>query len=288
MQDTFRIYHPERIGAFTCWSTLIDAKAGNYGTRIDYVLCSKSLLELVSSADIKQKECHGSDHCPVDIVIRPPPEPIPYQTPPGFCENVISTKQMQLKSFFIRPSESSSGSILSQPTPLANRGGSDKFQNTKSVKPGKASKSDLRSYFVRTRDDSIDANPKAAKRSTPNEGSITTSQEITPSPAYTLCSPVSQEAIEPITPDSIESAQFYDRKIDDHVKRSEQWSHLFRPVKRPLCAGHQEECKEFTVHKKGANQGRMFFLCARPVGPKESKANSEWRCNTFIWKSELS
>lgn len=69
MVDTFRKFHPNRQGAFTCWNTKIDARAANYGTRIDYVLVSEGLSDYVMDADVHQKII-GSDHCPVSATFR--------------------------------------------------------------------------------------------------------------------------------------------------------------------------------------------------------------------------
>jgi AP endonuclease-2 len=39
--------------------------------------------------------------------------------------------------------------------------------------------------------------------------------------------------------------------------------------------------------KKGSNQGRSFWMCARPLGPSGQKEKgTEWRCGTFIWSSD--
>lgn len=49
----------------------------------------------------------------------------------------------------------------------------------------------------------------------------------------------------------------------------------------PLCSRHGEPGKELTVNKAGANKGRKFYICSRPVGhPTDSGA----RCDFFKWK----
>lgn len=62
--DSTRAAHPHRRGMYTCWNTLIDARSGNYGSRIDYILVSRGLWAWVAHADI-WPHVHGSDHCPV-------------------------------------------------------------------------------------------------------------------------------------------------------------------------------------------------------------------------------
>lgn len=38
--DVCRGFHPWRAGMFTCWEQKVNARPGNHGSRIDYVLCS--------------------------------------------------------------------------------------------------------------------------------------------------------------------------------------------------------------------------------------------------------
>lgn len=69
MLDLCRLFHPERKGMFTCWEQKINARPGNYGSRIDYVLCSEDLKDWFSESNI-QEGLMGSDHCPVYAVLR--------------------------------------------------------------------------------------------------------------------------------------------------------------------------------------------------------------------------
>ena len=69
---------------------------------------------------------------------------------------------------------------------------------------------------------------------------------------------------------------------------SASWSALLnsRPT-APKCEDHAEPCKTMQTKKKGSNQGRSFFMCARPLGPSGQKEKgTEWRCGTFIWCSD--
>nr|ATA58128.1 DNA lyase [Neofusicoccum ribis] len=67
--DTTREFHPQRKGMYTHWEQKINARPGNFGARIDFVLCSLSMKEWVQSADI-QEGLMGSDHCPVYAVLK--------------------------------------------------------------------------------------------------------------------------------------------------------------------------------------------------------------------------
>ncbi|GAA5828152.1 hypothetical protein JCM11251_002613 [Rhodosporidiobolus azoricus] len=71
------------------------------------------------------------------------------------------------------------------------------------------------------------------------------------------------------------------------------WSNLFASKPPPLCEGHNEPSKLWTVNKTGINKGRRFFLCARPVGPGYDKGQSklhvdpQYRCNFFQWETSV-
>ncbi|KAN0066687.1 Endonuclease/exonuclease/phosphatase [Elaphomyces granulatus] len=64
LHDICRSFHPTRKGMYTCWEQRINARPGNYGARIDYVLCSLNMKDCFSDSNI-QEGLLGSDHCPV-------------------------------------------------------------------------------------------------------------------------------------------------------------------------------------------------------------------------------
>lgn len=64
MRDICRAFHPDRRGMFTCWEQKVNARPGNCGARIDYVLCSLNMKQWFSDSNI-QEGLMGSDHCPV-------------------------------------------------------------------------------------------------------------------------------------------------------------------------------------------------------------------------------
>ena len=65
--DTFRYFYPEQEGIW--WSYRFKAREKNAGWRIDYFLTSASMKERLVSAKI-HTEILGSDHCPVELVIK--------------------------------------------------------------------------------------------------------------------------------------------------------------------------------------------------------------------------
>lgn len=67
--DTFRYFYPDTEGIYSWWSYRFKAREKNAGWRIDYFCTSESLKERLVSAKI-HTEVFGSDHCPVELVIK--------------------------------------------------------------------------------------------------------------------------------------------------------------------------------------------------------------------------
>lgn len=66
MWDVTRTFHPNREGMFTCWETKKNARPGNFGSRIDYILCTDGIKDWIEDSNI-QEGLIGSDHCPVYV-----------------------------------------------------------------------------------------------------------------------------------------------------------------------------------------------------------------------------
>ena len=67
--DTFRYFYPELTGMYSWWSYRFNARKNNAGWRIDYFVVSEALKDKLVSAEI-HREVLGSDHCPVELVIK--------------------------------------------------------------------------------------------------------------------------------------------------------------------------------------------------------------------------
>jgi AP endonuclease-2 len=52
--DICRSFHPGRRGMYTCWEQRIIARPGNYGSRIDYVLCSLDMQDWFGDSNIQE------------------------------------------------------------------------------------------------------------------------------------------------------------------------------------------------------------------------------------------
>ena len=66
--DSWRYQHPEEA-KYSWWSYRMAARERNVGWRIDYFLVSNGLVPRIESTDI-HNEIYGSDHCPVELVIK--------------------------------------------------------------------------------------------------------------------------------------------------------------------------------------------------------------------------
>ncbi len=67
--DTYRYFYPDMELAYSWWSYRMKAREKNVGWRIDYFVVSESLKDRLVSADI-HSQIMGSDHCPVELVIK--------------------------------------------------------------------------------------------------------------------------------------------------------------------------------------------------------------------------
>ena len=67
--DTFRHFYPDQTDIYSWWSYRFRAREKNAGWRIDYFVVSEALRPLLESSAI-HTEIFGSDHCPVEVVLR--------------------------------------------------------------------------------------------------------------------------------------------------------------------------------------------------------------------------
>ena len=67
--DTYRHFNPDKEGIYSWWSYRFKAREKNAGWRIDYFCASKDLENNLVSADI-HTQILGSDHCPIELVVK--------------------------------------------------------------------------------------------------------------------------------------------------------------------------------------------------------------------------
>lgn len=67
--DTFRYFYPNLVDVYSWWSYRFNARKKNTGWRIDYFIVSDKLKEELVDAKIHM-DILGSDHCPVELIIK--------------------------------------------------------------------------------------------------------------------------------------------------------------------------------------------------------------------------
>lgn len=66
--DSWRMLNPDTV-KYSWWSYRFQARQRNAGWRIDYFVVSQSLKDRIAGAEI-HNEIMGSDHCPVELVLK--------------------------------------------------------------------------------------------------------------------------------------------------------------------------------------------------------------------------
>uniref|UniRef100_A0A0K8U5Z3 DNA-(apurinic or apyrimidinic site) endonuclease n=2 Tax=Bactrocera latifrons TaxID=174628 RepID=A0A0K8U5Z3_BACLA len=67
--DTFRHFYPDRIGAYTYWTYMANARSRNVGWRLDYYIVSERFTKRVVDNCIRA-QVMGSDHCPITLFLK--------------------------------------------------------------------------------------------------------------------------------------------------------------------------------------------------------------------------
>lgn len=367
--DTTRGFHPVRKGMYTHWEQKINARPGNFGSRIDFVLATESMKPWIKDANI-QEGLLGSDHCPVfaefhDRValddgevaladIMSPPgvfvdgervQEWRLQDAPAFSAKKMPEfdKRRSIMSMFSAakspvkpPITSSKGHSLTPfeqsslppaiPPSSMDADASQKIDEgagpsaTKrkvsigtKEKPSKRQKSEIKSQnsngqqslkgFFKTQDKPTNENVikeeiKGVQSNLMSNG-VSPSKTLSPSDPMqnddftdNYTKPTSAQTPPPVDIASpVPTASPSPSEISNQLAANEQsqrsWNVLFAKPAAPMCEGHDEPCKTMQTKKKGSNQGRSFWMCARPLGPSgEKEAGTQWRCGTFIWCSD--
>ncbi|XP_076859744.1 DNA-(apurinic or apyrimidinic site) endonuclease 2 [Brachyhypopomus gauderio] len=317
--DAFRHFHPTRLNAFTCWSTLTGARHTNYGTRIDYIFASRSLVATnFLNSDI-MPEVDGSDHCPVWAELRC--TFIPSPRCPALCTRYMpefAGRQQKLSRFLVKRSEQQdvskdteeplpgsqeAGEISENLRPLAAGTGAGKKRPSDGLPESSVFKG-KRSKHVKTAPKTQGSLLAFFKRKPSSVVSIENGLESGSSRPEIYhkgpqndakdCNATHSKATE-------ETNNFRDAKTNAEGSSCQDHSNptvhqesrdkkamcpdfwkavLHGPPQPPLCKVHREPCVLRTVKKAGPNLGRQFFVCARPQG---HASNPQARCNFFAW-----
>jgi AP endonuclease-2 len=245
---------------------VIDARPGNFGSRVDYILISGGLKCV--GADILP-QLYGSDHCPIfaDIIVDDDqwmhtPENC-QQEPPKLCaRNYPQFKNLaKITELFV------------------------------SYKGGKRAGEEL----PKDRFDYLDNPPPSRKRrATERQGSLLHFFE----PLKDRQSPAADNKAPHMKVPDCETAAIYtvDQTPGNQESLSssaqDHWANIFGPVQPPRCKVHGEPCKLMRTKKRGANKGREFWVCSRYVLINDilcstltlrPTGETLGRCNFFQW-----
>lgn len=280
-------------------------RPANYGTRLDYVLITPGLLPWVRDANILPSVM-GSDHCPafvdfydqIEVPGRgtvhiweelnagrtrtdaPPP-------PPAFAARYFdefSGRQKKLSSFFGKKVEGAEPALLpsaSAPAPAAKPPVASGSKLKSASQPIAAAKPSLKgkekapvpgeqqsiSSFFKPPPPPPKAVKKKKKAAAPPPASApqaSTSNVSQPTPAKRATS-IDTVVIEDEDPPP---ESFDERDFEAAASAVSAWSNLFATKALPLCEGHNEPSKLWTVNKSGINKGRRFYMCSRSVLPR--------------------
>jgi AP endonuclease 2 len=242
------------------------------GSRIDYILASKDLLDRLEGADISA-DIIGSDHCPVWATLTFPTttDPNPPSTsadqrppPPRLCARYLShaVPTQSIRSLFVNipghivlrsntsPSKSPSRApeekgnkrpVAAVPKPTKQK--KQKTSGTaKTISKDTSSQRSMNEFF------------KAPKPVEPPSTSLTTSE------------PSATESSLP-SDDGLASLQAEPIPRPDSQAANQQWTSIFTKKGPPLCDTHGLPCTELVTKKPGPNLGRRFWICSKPVGP---------------------
>ncbi|KAF2132263.1 DNase I-like protein [Dothidotthia symphoricarpi CBS 119687] len=356
LYDLCREFHPDREGMFTHWEQKINARPGNFGSRIDFVLCSIAIKDWFKEANV-QEGLMGSDHCPVYAVTKdkvpakcdPTTDKVDVEeethvldqmNPPGMFKDGVRqreynattdilplsgkllpefNKRRNIRDMFFKKAVASSPASTSSTAVsmkseveekqfgdlLKATSGGDKDSATSTPASSAGHTSSLHSPEKRPA--STFASPdKSAKRSKkpaptaptskgqqslkgffqsqsqphPKPASPSKTPTPTPTPAPSLSNTTTLSF--PATPEDYDPDPLASQEAS-----KEGWTKLFSKKPPPRCDGHAEPCISHTTKKPGANCGRMFWVCGRPIGPSGHKeTGTQWRCGTFVWASD--
>ncbi|KAJ7317495.1 hypothetical protein JRQ81_003657 [Phrynocephalus forsythii] len=288
--DTFRFLHPNQEEAYTCWCNVTGSRQLNYGTRIDYILADRALAlsELVEAQ--LRAEVMGSDHCPVQAVLKTTCLAAP-RCPPlctRFLPKFAGTQQ-KLSRFLVKVPQTGppeKGQKRDWAEPLAV-GGSKKSRTSPLQKKGQG---DLRSFFKmgtsRAGDtDSAGCKSKTTQRAEDSGGNHSVEDCQGEDVAAIAHPPTEGLRMEPTV--GVANGEAMHSGEEAAPSRPHQSAALWKsllsgPPRPPPCKGHGEPCVLRTVKKQGPNCGRHFYVCARPLG---KASDPRARCDFFLWAS---
>ena len=257
--DSFRLIHPNRKEAFTCWNTEMKCRENNYGTRIDYIFTDVNLIPYLSKCEI-QPEIMGSDHCPVraeyDCIVSAIHN---LSKPPTMCTKnfpEFAGNQQKLSAYF-------SSKIPNEKRKLDENIDYCLQTSKKKKMASSSTQSSISNFFSKKSTNSTTSIKNMAEEVTSSSTSSQKSPNFNFAPAALMDPP-----------------QLFANE-EKRLKAATAWKAMMKgPPPAPLCKGHNELCVLRTVKKKGPNLGRQFWCCSRGEG-RANDPNA--RCDFFKW-----
>lgn len=259
--DTGRALHPTRARMFSCWDQQKNCRPANFGSRIDYVLCSEGLR--CTAADVLS-ELVGSDHCPIyaDLDLGPLLPQRGHPLPP-LAQRVVD-KFPKSMDFFLKRKRDPGEAPGEAPGPSAKRSPTqeDPPREQTSASPGVASIAPTSSTTN-------------AGDSTPIAGNMPNTSSALAKPTSSVSSSSAAKRASKVAKQGSVAAMF--------GAKSSQWQAVDKKKAPPLCM-HGEPCILMRSNKP-PRKGESFWVCGRPSGGKIN-SGMEYRCKTFIWDAD--
>lgn len=307
LMDMARHFFPERDRMYTCWNTLIDARASNYGTRLDYTLVTQGLEPWIQHADI-QPQVHGSDHCPIYLDLR---DSVETSTGRTYLVDLLHGEKDGMAAPHPLPRLATSRwdaySTKTQPR-LADMFGAQRQRQAELITPQAGQQEHKLNQVTTCTPETI---LKSELPHEPAHGAAFHPASLAQSVGAKTCAASGTRSSKRVKKNHAQATltSFVTKHVSDppvtrpsktllstttnNTKRQDtaaQWSSLFTPHPAPMCTTHREPAKSFLVTKPGINHGRKFWLCSRPVGPgydQRTRSQTPYRCNYFAWDSDI-
>ncbi|KAE8232424.1 hypothetical protein CF326_g2555 [Tilletia indica] len=247
---------------------------------------------------------NGNKECTpkaTDDVIEPPAATTPSQTQAQEpASHTSEATNSQIKPTFPTASTGQSSSKGAQSSQGKSQRASSSAKGKASAKKTDDRQPTLAGFF--SRGTKSQASPSTTVNPSSSRASSSTAKPPSPSSPAKPADPFEDDSYAAFSsqPSDMDQITAEDVENDDpdcaakRVGTALAWGSIFTAPPAPKCSLHSETAKAWTVNKPGKNHGRKFWLCSRPVGPGYEKSgrsrhdvNPEFRCDYFVWDSEL-
>lgn len=183
----------------------------------------------------------------------------PTTSDPGSYSNITTSQKTLSTSYFTK--QSPTAAVKPWPTPIPS-------EQSSLPTPSPKSNSSPIKESIKRKSDLVDAPKKAqktigtffqTKTSTTKQVDADIQGSVYQLPAE--CPPKPQ----PLA--SLDRSQSFEKRLEV----SNAFATMFVKPEVPLCDGHKQPAKLQKTKKKGANQGREFYMCAVPLGAGQCK-----------------